>query len=356
MEVGSAGAAVSGMVSSCGTASSSDIGAASGSEATMSEVAASGGITVVRIGSTFKGPVTIGGPKAANVCELGIAADNTLPISSPTPLKLEGGCTGDPNGNGNKDAATSGRGGVTVRGGTTLDSVVTDRRGGSSNSWETGSTPGGTLPGPRPALLKIKEGWPRGAASIGASNGVVSTGGWAAVSAGMPCDTTVTGGGREDTNNCETENAVGNRPTTPGTTATVLPDGCIETADGSDDKIPTNCVIVAEGTLSVRIEAGLEVAAPVRGSSKALLIRPAPENEDKVCEGVGLLDCKRSRTFEVDSTGGNSVEGGPNSTVGVGKLLYAETKINVGATGVETCADGAVDRIGEVAPGMIGAN
>jgi hypothetical protein len=169
----------------------------------------------------------------------------------------------------------------------------------------------------------------------------------------MPCHTAVPDGGREDTNNCELENAVGNRPKTPGSIATVLPGGCIGTVDGSDDKAPTNCVVVAEGTLG--IGAGLEVAAPISGSSKALLIRPAPDDEDSV--GVGIeLPIKTPRTFEVTGIGGNSVEGGPNGTVGAERLLNAGVKINIGVTGVETCADGAVDRIGEVAPGTIGTN
>lgn len=156
MKVGNAGAAVSGTESSCGTAGSSDAGVAGGSGATMKELVAKG-TTLVAIRLAFNGPVTIGGPRAANGCELGIAACSTLPISSPTPLKLKSVCIGDPTGNGNRDGVTSGGLRAAVMDGTIPNSVVTAGRGGSANIWETGSTAGAAVPDPRPGLLKLNE-------------------------------------------------------------------------------------------------------------------------------------------------------------------------------------------------------
>jgi hypothetical protein len=182
---------------------------------------------------------------------------------------------------------------------------------------------------------------------------VVSSGGCAAVSGGTPCNGAVTDGWRGGANSCETESTVGRKPTAPGSTATALADGCIGTAAGRDDKVPTNRVVVAGSTL--RTGAGLDVTAPTRGSNKGSLIRPTTDHGNKVEVSVGLLEGNRPRTLGSEGTRGNGGEEGPKSAV-AGKPLAAGLNIGPGMAGVESCADGVVDRGGEGDTEITGAN
>lgn len=190
--------------------------------------------------------------------------------------------------------------------------------------------------------------------SAATTSGVAGSGGRATVSGRLTPAGTVTDAGAGTVSSEETGIAPGNKPTTPGSIATLLEDGWIGVATSNDDAAPTNGMPVDEGKL--RRRTGLEGTAPVRGSNTGPLIRPASDNGAKVRVGAGLTDGSKPRAMELEGTGLKGGDEGSKIGLEAGLPLITELKIAAGKTGVESCTDGEACGSREGAAKLIGAD